>query len=104
MFSDTLNHKSAAQTCTPNSRRRKMDEAARPQPRSSTRMPGCRSNAAASHSVNHRALAPPLALATAHSGLYCDERGNSSETNREFGFMGTYGEKGCERQGFAGGV
>src|SRR3954468_16240890 len=33
-FSEALNQRSVAQTCTPNSRRRKIDEAARPQPRS----------------------------------------------------------------------
>src|SRR3989442_2795842 len=37
MFSEALNHRSVAQTCTPNSRRRKIDDDARPQPRSSTR-------------------------------------------------------------------
>jgi hypothetical protein len=35
-----------------------------------------------SHSVSHRALAPPLALAMIHSGWYFDERGNRSDTNR----------------------
>src|SRR5215469_1948434 len=34
MFSEALNHRSVAQTCTPNSRRRKTDDRARPQPRS----------------------------------------------------------------------
>ena len=82
MFSEALNHRSVAQTCTPNSRRRKIDDAARPQPRSSTRMPGRKSSAAASHSVSHSALAPPLMLAMTHSGLYFEERGNRSETNR----------------------
>ena len=42
-FSEALNHRSVAHTCTPNSRCRKIDDAARPQPRSSTRMPGRRS-------------------------------------------------------------
>src|SRR5437870_2191589 len=82
MFSEALNHRSVAQTCTPNSRRRKIDDIARPQPRSSTRIPGRKSSAAASHSVNHSALAPPLTLAMTHSGWYFDERGNRSETNR----------------------
>src|SRR5213594_291965 len=82
MFSETLNHRSVAQTCTPNSRRRKIDDDARPQPRSSNRMPGRKSSAAASHSVIHSALAPPLALAMTHSGWYFEERGNRSETNR----------------------
>ena len=44
-FSEALNHRSVAHTCTPNSRRRKIDDDARPQPRSSTRMPGRRSSA-----------------------------------------------------------
>ena len=61
-------HRSVAQTCTPNSRCRKIDDAARPQPRSSTRMPGRKSSAVVSHSVNHRELAPPLTLATIQSG------------------------------------
>jgi hypothetical protein len=42
------NHRSVAQTCTPNSRCRKIDEAPRPQPRSSTRMPAA---AASPHSA-----------------------------------------------------
>ena len=67
-FSEALNHRSVAQTCTPNSRRRKIDEAPRPHPRSSTRMPGCRSSASVSHSVSHSELAPPLTLAMIHSG------------------------------------
>jgi hypothetical protein len=45
-----------------------MDDAARPQPRSSTRMPGRKSIAAVSHSVIHSVLAELLALATTHSG------------------------------------
>src|SRR6267142_3846249 len=82
MFSEALNQRSVAQTCTPNSRRRKIDEDARPQPRSSTLIPGRRSRAAVSHSVNQSALAPPLALAMTHSGWYWEERGNRSETRR----------------------
>src|SRR6266576_1199709 len=82
MFSETLNHRSVAQTCTPNSRRRKIDDAARPQPRSSTRMPGRKSSAEASHSVSQSEFAPPLTLARTHSGWYCEERGNRSETSR----------------------
>src|SRR6266576_3009388 len=82
MFSEALNHRSVAQTCTPNSRRRKIDEDARPQPRSSTRMPGRKSIAAASHSVIQSAFAAPLTLARTHSGWYCEERGNRSETSR----------------------
>src|SRR6266478_6389179 len=82
IFSEALNHRSVAQTCTPNSRRRKIDDDARPQPRSSTRMPGRRSNAAASHSVIQSEFAPPLALAMTHSAWYCEERGNHSETSR----------------------
>src|ERR1039458_8658862 len=80
-FSETLNHRSVAQTCTPNSRRRKIDEDARPQPRSSTRMPGRKSNAAVSHSVSQSELAPPLTLDVTHSGWYCEERGKRSETS-----------------------
>src|SRR3989304_5332068 len=75
-FSEALNHRSVAQTWTPNSRRRKIDDIARPHPRSSTRMPDRRSRDSASHSVSHSALAPPLTLATTHSGGYADERGN----------------------------
>src|SRR5437870_3667072 len=59
-----------------------MDDDARPQPRSNTRMPGRRSSAVVSHSVNQSALAPPLALARTHSGWYCEERGKRSETSR----------------------
>src|ERR1039457_5227923 len=82
MFSDALNHKSAAQTWTPNSRCRKIDDDARPQPRSNTRWPGRKSNAAVSHSVSHSEFAPPLALAMTHSGWYCEERGKCVETGR----------------------
>src|SRR6266851_4876440 len=82
MFSETLNHRSVAQTCTPNSRRRKIDDAARPQPRSSTRIPGRKSSAEVSHSVSQSEFAPPLTLAMTHSGWYCEERGNRSETSR----------------------
>jgi hypothetical protein len=32
-------------------------------------MPGCKSNAVVSHSVSHRELAPPLALAKPHWGF-----------------------------------
>src|SRR5471032_3118858 len=81
-FSEALNHRSAAQTCTPNSRRRKMDDDARPQPRSSTRMPGRKSIAVVSHSVTQSEFDPPLTLAKTHSGWYCEERGNRSETSR----------------------
>src|SRR5215471_7273441 len=82
MFSAALIHKSVAHTCTPNSRRRKMDEEARPQPRSKTLMPGRRSSAEASHSVSQSELAPLLAFARTHSGWYCEARGNCSETSR----------------------
>ena len=82
-FSEALNHRSVAQTCTPNSRRRKIDDIARPQPRSSTRMPGRRSSASASHSVSHSELAPPLTPASTHSGWYAEARGNRSEIKRE---------------------
>ncbi len=80
MFSEALNQRSVAQTCAPNSRLRKIDEAARPQPRSSTRMPGRKSIAAASHSLSHSGLAAPLTLARTQSGLYFAARGNRLET------------------------
>jgi len=82
MFSETLNHRSVAQTYTPNSRRRKIDDAARPQPRSSTRIPGRKSSAEVSHSVSQSEFAPPLTLARTHSGWYCEERGKLVEMNR----------------------
>src|SRR5262245_419398 len=82
IFSDALNHRSVAQTCTPNSRLRKIDDDARPQPRSKTRMPGRRSNTDVSHSVSQSTLAPPLALARTHSGLYWEDRGKRSERSR----------------------
>src|SRR5580658_7420999 len=82
IFSETLNHRSVAHTCTPNSRRRKIDDAARPQPRSSTRIPDRKFNAEASHSVSQSEFAPPLTLARAHSGWYCEDRGNLVEINR----------------------
>src|SRR5579863_2410879 len=81
-FSDALNQRSVAQTCTPHSRRRKIEEHARPQPRSSTRIPERRSSAVASHSVSQSELAPPLALAIIQSAWYCEARGNCSQTNR----------------------
>src|SRR5437867_1713118 len=81
MFSEALNHRSVAHTCTPNSRRRRIDDDARPQPRSSTRMPGRKSSTSVSHSVSHSELAPPLTLAITHSGLYREERGNRAETS-----------------------
>src|SRR5947208_11366560 len=87
-FSEALNQRSVAQTCTPNSRRRKIDDEARPQPRSNTFMPGRRSSAVVSHSVSQSELAPPLTLAMTHSGWYCEERGNRSETSRVSRVMG----------------
>ena len=63
-----LNQRSVAQTSTPNSRRRKIDDDARPQPRSRTRMPGRRSIAVVSHSVSQSEFAPPLTLVATHSG------------------------------------
>src|SRR5688572_26444091 len=81
-FSAALNQRSVAQTCTPNSRRRKIDDDARPQPRSSTLIPGRRSIALVSHSVSHSALAPPLAFASTQSGWYFEERGKRSEMSR----------------------
>ena len=77
-----LNHRSVAQTCTPNSRRRKIDDAARPQPRSSTRIPGRTLSAEVSHSVSQSEFAPPLTLAIIHSGWYCEDRGKEAERNR----------------------
>jgi hypothetical protein len=82
MFSETLNHRSVAQTCTPNSRRMKIDDAARPQPRSSTRMLGRKSIAVVSHSVSHNEFPAPLMLDVTHSGWYFEERGKRSETTR----------------------
>jgi hypothetical protein len=67
-FAEGLNHRSVAQACTPNSRRRKTDDIARPHPRSSTCMPGRKSRASANHSVIHRGLAAPLSPASTHSG------------------------------------
>jgi hypothetical protein len=67
IFSEALNQRSIAHTCTPNSLCKKIDDAARPQPRSSTRMPGRGSTASASHSLSQRALAAPLMLARIHS-------------------------------------
>jgi hypothetical protein len=80
-FSEALNQRSVAQTCAPNSRRRKIDDDARPQPRSKTLMPGCRSSADVSHSVSHSALAPPLTALRTQSGWYCEERGKRLETS-----------------------
>ena len=77
-----LNQRSVAQTCVPNSRRKKIDDAARPQPRSSTRIPGRKSSAEVSHSVSQSEFAPPLTLARTHSGWYCEERGKLVEMNR----------------------
>ena len=82
MFSEALNHRSVAQTCTPNSRRRKIDDDALPHPRSSTRIPVLKSIADASHSLIQSELAPPLALARTHSGWYFEQRGKRSDTSR----------------------
>ena len=81
IFSEALNHRSVAQTSAPNSRRRKIDDAARPQPRSSTRMPGRKSSVVVSHSVIQSEFAAPLMLDAIHSGWYCEERGKRSETS-----------------------
>ena len=54
-------------------------EVARPQPRSSTLIPGRRSSADVSHSAIQSGFAAPLMLARSHSGLYCEARGNRSE-------------------------
>src|SRR5580658_5387141 len=98
-FSETLNHRSAAQTYTPNSRRRKIDDAARPQPRSSTRMPGRKSSVVVSHSVIQSEFAALLMLDAIHSGWYCEERGKRSETSSlsdvtlpQFSHSGRFGE------------
>jgi hypothetical protein len=86
-FSDGLNHKSVAQTSTPNSRRRNTDERAQPHPRSSTRIPARRSMASASHSVIQSGFAAPLTPARSHSGWYRDARGNRPVSNRSSRLM-----------------
>ena len=55
-------HRSVAQTSTPNSRARKIDDFARPQPKSSTRIPGRKSSCSHSHSVIHSGLLPIAAF------------------------------------------
>src|SRR4029079_16358114 len=87
MFSAELNHRSTTHTSTPNSRLRKMDEVARPQPRSRIRIPGCRSSADASHSVSHSTFAPLLQWPTTQSGWYAEERGNRSDNRRSSRIM-----------------
>src|SRR5208282_2320305 len=67
-----------------------MEDMARPQPRSSTFIPGFSSIAPDSHSVIHNALDAPLALATTHSGLYFAERGNRSEISRSSEFISVH--------------
>src|SRR5580704_6547813 len=99
MFSAALNHRSVAQTWTPNSRRKKIDDDARPHPRSKTLIPGRRSRAVVSHSVNQSELAPPLALARTHSGWYCEERGNRLEKSRLSAFTSIASEKGDDTLG-----
>ena len=85
-LSDAPTHRSVAQTCTPNSRARKIELAAWPQPRSSTRVPGFRSIADASHSVSQSTF-DPMALAITQSGWYRDERGKRSERSRASAVM-----------------
>src|SRR5689334_3879989 len=53
-----------------------MEDEPRPEPRSSTLIPGARSRAEPSHSVIHRTLDPPLAWVRTQSGLYLADRGN----------------------------
>src|SRR5580704_3603181 len=81
-LSEALNQRSVAQTSTQNSLRRKIDEAALPQPRSRTRIPGCKWSAEASHSVSQSEFAPPLMLARIRSGWYREDRGKLVEKNR----------------------
>ena len=50
-------------------------------------MPGFKINAGASHSVNHREFAPPLALARTQSGWYCEDRGKFAEVSSVSGVM-----------------
>src|SRR5882672_9504656 len=64
-----------------------MDDMARPQLRSRTRIPGRSSTASVNHSVSHSGLAPPLTLASIHSGLYRDDRGNRSAFKSSAGFI-----------------
>src|SRR5215831_14821559 len=93
MFSATLNQRSVAQTCTPNSRCRKIDDEARPQPRSSTRIPGRQASPVESHSASQSELAAPLALANNHSGWYLEDRGKRSESSRLSVDIGYYTPK-----------
>ena len=71
-----LTQRSVAQTWTPNSRRRNIEDMARPQPRSSTRIPGLIANPVVNHSVSQRVFAPLLAPAITHSGWYLFDRKN----------------------------
>ena len=73
-FSSGDIQRSAAHTCTPNSRARKMEEIAVPHPRSSTRIPGWRSRTSVSHSVSHSTFGP-MWLRNTHVGSYAEVRG-----------------------------
>src|SRR5918912_657705 len=67
--------RSVAQTWTPNSCARKMDDRARPQPKSNTRMPACKVN----RSLNHSAIQSgwlPIPPSWTHAVVYFSERGN----------------------------
>jgi hypothetical protein len=68
-------HRSAAQTVTPNSRAKKMEDELVPQPRSRTRMPGFNSTFRLMSSASHSGLGP-IACEYAHTGSYADARGN----------------------------
>jgi hypothetical protein len=64
----TLNHSSASHTCTPSSRCWKIEDAARPQPRSGTRIRGRRSSESASHSAGRAATTFRTRLSRMGSG------------------------------------
>lgn len=70
-------HRPAAETWTLNCRARKTDEVSRPQPGSSTRLPGCGGIASATHSAIPSALAPPVPT-SARLGLSAEVRGKRS--------------------------
>ena len=67
-------HKSAAHTSTPNSRARKIDEIAVPQPRSRTRMPGSSAMTWVNASVSHNTFGP-MRFRCTHVASYADARG-----------------------------
>ena len=86
-FSDALNHRSVAQTWTPNSRRKKIEDDARPHPRSSSLMPGRKSSDEANHSLSHNEFAPPLTPARIQSGWYFDERGTARAWTTDYALV-----------------